>query len=345
MLHRRLVPRIHPCKVERNPLIRRNFRLVCHIVKRDNAVHAMALLPPVYPYELPADEHLQERAELRLVGSVPSFRQYLHEMPIHFLDHVVGIVVVVDLDNEILHHRRVQAEEARPRRTIASACGLVCEFLKQRLRRRGKLVHLATSYIPSAPKAERTAFEKLLAARKVALAEEYLEDPAAAAKALAEVLEHKTCLLCYERHTSPDADRLLRAGADDVLAKSGASGTCSVGTHRAGSKVYEAESLCAAHAVIDAMAAEAEDAAAWKEVKGLWIAELDRIADEKYLRADEAGRAAIAAERIAYGEWLKAREAMLTVLYPDASVQALLAEAVRARVLSLCGTVPKADAR
>ena len=41
---------------------------------------------------------------------------------------------------------------------------------------------------------------------------------------------------------------VLRAGADDVLSKSGASGTCSVRTHRAGSKMYEAESLCAARA-------------------------------------------------------------------------------------------------
>ena len=94
-------------------------------------------------------------------------------------------------------------------------------------------------------------------------------------------------------------------------------------------------------------AAEAKDAEAGKQIKGLWIAELNRIADERYLAADKAGRAAIAAERAAYGEWLQAREAMLTVLYPeqDAAVQELLAEAVRARVIGLCGTVPPSGDR
>ena len=208
-------------------------------------------------------------------------------------------------------------------------------------------VKAAKSARKKALKSERAAFEKLLAARKAAIAAENPGDPAAAAKALAEVLEHKTCLVCYERHTAPDAERMLRGSADDTLSKAGASGNCSVGTRRAGSTVHETEALCAAHAAIDAKAAEAKDAEAWKQIKGLWIAELNRIADERYLAADKAGRAAIAAERAAYGEWLQAREAMLTVLYPeqDAAVQELLAEAVRARVIGLCGTVPPSGDR
>ena len=99
------------------------------------------------------------------------------------------------------------------------------------------------------------------------------------------------------------------------------------------------EALCEDHQAVEALAAEARDAEGWRDVKLMWLVELDRITNTRYIDMDEAGRSVIAAERINFGQWLAARETLLNRLYPNdsAAVQELLAQAIRARVLENCG--------
>ena len=107
------------------------------------------------------------------------------------------------------------------------------------------------------------------------------------------------------------------------------------------------EALCETHAADEALERGAIGAAgdgaakanAWKQIKGLWLAELDALTNARYLAADAAGRKVIAAERVSFGNWLKAREAVLELLYPDHPeiVGEVIADAIRGRVLSLCG--------
>ena len=61
-------------------------------------------------------------------------------------------------------------------------------------------------------------------------------------------------------------------------------------------------------------------------------------ASARYGLADEASKPAIAAERVAFGNWLKKDEIFLNWLYPGREdvVGELMAQTIRARVIDLC---------
>ena len=64
------------------------------------------------------------------------------------------------------------------------------------------------------------------------------------------------------------------------------------------------------------------------------MSELDGITNMRYRAAGAVAQALIAAERVSFGEWLGAREAMLRQLYAgdDASVSELMVQAIYRRV-------------
>ena len=188
---------------------------------------------------------------------------------------------------------------------------------------------------------ERAMFFAQLACRRDALAMEYPDDPAAVERLVSEQLMNKTADLCYEAHTAPGerADSLARARASSMIMDE--STECARGVEPTATGARYAEILCVAHRAAEAAsrALIAEDGAeAWQEIKQIWIVELDGLTNERYLAASGEDRQTIAAERIAFGRWLKERERFLNLLYPGRSdlVDEVMAQTVRARVLDLC---------
>ena len=148
------------------------------------------------------------------------------------------------------------------------------------------------------------------------------------------------CLLARNRHIEICKIDLA------ALEPGEAAWPCDVYTARIPHGERTREALCEDHRDIERRAEELTTAStpetaaeAWQEVKQLWIAALNAQANTRWLNADEAGRALIAEERQAFGEWIATREALLNVLYPDqpAVVQEVLSQAIRARVLENCG--------
>ena len=197
----------------------------------------------------------------------------------------------------------------------------------------------------AAVEAERAAFTELLEARRAML---WLKRPGEGEEIDLRVLEmlmHKVAEMCCERHAAPDArEDSLTAGLTG-LEPGQAAWTCDVFTALTPDGERTRETLCADHRDIERRAGEltaaasGTDAEAWRKVKLLWLDALDDDTDESWLTADEAGRAAVAAERAAFGNWLAAREALLEVLWPDRPevVQEILSRTVRGRVLERCG--------
>ena len=185
---------------------------------------------------------------------------------------------------------------------------------------------------------EKKRFDSQLTAYRTALALEYPDDPARVSRKVAEVLARRTSMLCYERHTAPEARTdLLSASAGEQIQASAAV-LCRRRTDEIADILYINDTICAEHTDIEAMAVAAGDADAWKRVRQAWQEALDGITDRRYLATEEAGKAIISEQRLSFGRWLEAREAMLTLEYPDqeAAVQELMARAIRERVIDLC---------
>ncbi len=195
---------------------------------------------------------------------------------------------------------------------------------------------------------EQALFFLQLSCHRDALASLSGEDAIAASLATAEQVMNKCADMCYERHTAPEArvDSLL---AEDFapLGEAETPERCLRDVTPTATGAAYLEALCETHAADEALERGAIGAAgdgaakadAWKQIKGLWLAELDALTNARYLAADAAGRKVIAAERVSFGNWLKAREAVLELLYPDHPeiVGEVIADAIRGRVLSLCG--------
>ena len=197
-----------------------------------------------------------------------------------------------------------------------------------------------------AVEAERMAFNEWLEARQALILQARPGEKEEAGRCVLEILMHKVAEICYERHTAPNERGDILANADLAALEPGeAAWSCYVYTAQIPNGERTRETLCADHRDIErhvealTVASAETDAEAWREVKQLWLAELDEQTNERWFVADEAERALIAAERQGFGEWLAAREALLNVLYPDqpAVVQEVLSQAIRARVLENCG--------
>ena len=195
---------------------------------------------------------------------------------------------------------------------------------------------------------EQALFFLQLSCHRDALAAFSGDGALAAAMDAAEHVMNKCADMCYERHTSPEArvDSLLAEGIPQLSGIETPERCLRDVTPTVTGAAY-LEALCETHAADEALergaigTAEGDEAlaAAWKQAKGLWLAELDALTNARYMAADEAGRKVIAAERVSFGNWLKAREAVLELLYPDHPeiVGEVITDAIRARVLSLCG--------
>ena len=168
----------------------------------------------------------------------------------------------------------------------------------------------------------------------------------------AELLRKQCVYLCYETHAAPSErpDSLISgsfAPAEIEDKRSACQARIQPGT---GDAVIR-ETICEAHRKVDqavlAMVDEPtqkEDTtsqeleAVWQSAKKLWLTELDTIANARYLAADEDGQKIVAASRIAFGNWLKAREECLKVFYPDRQdiVNEVMTLTIRGRVADQC---------
>ena len=196
-----------------------------------------------------------------------------------------------------------------------------------------------------AVEAERAAFFELLEARQALLAQGRPGEDEEAGYDVLETLMHKVAEICDSRHTTPNARADSLTNEDlAALEPAEAAWPCDIFTALIPNGERTRETLCADHRDIERRAGELTaatqetDAEAWQAVKQLWIAELNKITNERYLTADEAERPLVAAERQAFGRWLAAREKLLNALYPaqPAAVQEILSREIRARVLEGC---------
>ena len=193
--------------------------------------------------------------------------------------------------------------------------------------------------LKAAVEKEKKYFDEQLLAYGAALTLDYPDNSDLVSRKVAETLARRTVTLCYENHTAPDARADLLSASDGELFAAPVKGACGRRTDEAAETSYVTDTICTAHQEIEAMAAEAGDAGAWRQVRQAWQDALDEITDRRYLAADEAGKAIISEERLSFGRWLEAREALLALRYPDqdAVVQELMSQAIRERVIDLCG--------
>ena len=191
---------------------------------------------------------------------------------------------------------------------------------------------------------ERTQFFAYLTDLERLLETEHPSDPVSAAQKVAEALRKRCTDLCYEVNTAPTRRRdALENPVPSLPVSLGAlPEDCERSVLETRKGLAYTEFLDQDHASAEALEQSlAKDASAdaWEAAVRLWLAELDRLTNLRYLAADEEGRKAIAAERIAFGELLRTREGFLSLVYPGrpAIVQEVLAETIRTRVLDLCG--------
>ena len=194
----------------------------------------------------------------------------------------------------------------------------------------------------------RALFYLRLTCYQDALTQLWPEDPAKVAAKVSEQLMNHCVDLCYETHTAPGQriDSFSQSGIMRLPAMLPGEDCQRTVTRTDYGAVY-LESLCEAHrateAAVDALLAEAKTdealESAWRTAKQLWLAQLDELTNARYLAANAEGRAVIAADRVAFGNWLKARESFLKRLYPGKSaiVDEVIAQTIRARVIDFCG--------
>ena len=204
---------------------------------------------------------------------------------------------------------------------------------------RSMLVQAAPQDIPALMN-EQAMFYLQVNCRRDALAMLNPNDPSLPLKQASEMLMNKCADLCYERHTAPEDRVDSLNGTHETLPPARPGEICGRETETTATGTAYVEAACAAHAVIENDARmTAVISGNWPVVKRLWLAQLDILTNARYMAADEAGRKTIAAERVSFGNWLKAREAMLALAYPDRPeiVEEMLTDAIRARVIDLCG--------
>ena len=170
---------------------------------------------------------------------------------------------------------------------------------------------------------------------------------------IAEMLMNKSNDMCYELHTAPEArvDSYLHEHAALAPASGGEACGRTI-LEKTASDVRYIETLCARHTAIDAAvleqlravqqlpAADQPEALAqlWQTAQKLWRVELDAGVNDRYREASRDDKPVIAADRTTFGNWLRAREELLRLLYPDdeTAVREVIARTIMERAVTAC---------
>ena len=189
---------------------------------------------------------------------------------------------------------------------------------------------------------ERELFLAQLACRQAAVSSLHPDDPTLALRVVAEQLMNKTADLCYEAHNAPAVRADSRNnGIWQAAEPIPPAERCGRYVELTDDGSIYNEVLCESHRRTENAASAllaGGSAETWQIVKHMWLTELDAVTNARYRAADPTGKTLVAAERVAFGRWLEAREEMLGALYPDRPeiVGEALSQAIRARVLDLC---------
>ena len=179
------------------------------------------------------------------------------------------------------------------------------------------------------------------------------EDPVLPWRTIAELLRKQCVFLCYESHTVP-VERLdsMVCGSYEQLTAEEEPETCDIISIDIDTDVHTRETMCETHKAVDQVITTMLDelkteenvttqdyADVWKQAKQLWLTELDAAVNERYLASEEETQKVIAASRIAFGNWLRARENWLKVIYPGRMdiVDEVLTQTISERALQQCG--------
>ncbi len=169
------------------------------------------------------------------------------------------------------------------------------------------------------------------------------DQPALVAQKIADMWEDKCVTLCYEIHASAAerTDSLL-----SIAASTGASAaecTCTVTAEQSGKKSV-LTAYCPLHALpfslTDTVLAGQDTAAAWITVRQAWTLELNKAYNLLCVKLGDKAALAMA-ERAVLTQWLAAREAALTALYPENPevVAQTMVKLIMDRVNDLCQLV------
>ena len=76
----------------------------------------------------------------------------------------------------------------------------------------------------------------------------------------------------------------------------------------------------------------------WAQAMKLWLSQMDASVNDRYRAADNDGRKIVAAERTALANWLKTREELLKLLYPEdeLTVNEVIAKTIMNRTVDDC---------
>ena len=171
----------------------------------------------------------------------------------------------------------------------------------------------------------------------------YPDQPALVALKVAEIWENKCVEMCYDAHATA-AER-----TDSLLAVTPTTGataaecTC-VTTAETNGQRTDAQTYCPAHSfpfgMMDALLQGNDTAEAWTMVRQIWGVELTAAYNKVYAAMGDNKLLAMA-EYNALTQWMMAREASLTALYPDHPeiVVQLMVKTIMERVNALCQAV------
>ena len=149
--------------------------------------------------------------------------------------------------------------------------------------------------------------------------------------------------MCCEAGTPADArkDNLLQV----TPAEGVAAANCSCeDSHASGTKT-EVQRYCATHSfpfsMIDALLAGNDTAQAWAAVRQIWNVELNGVYNKLSAKLGDSKLLAMA-EHNALTQWMAAREASLTALYPDHPevVAQIMVKLMMERTSLMCSLLP-----
>ena len=191
---------------------------------------------------------------------------------------------------------------------------------------------------------ERSCFFSQLEATEAMFAA--LSDQTTASLYTVDQLLERLIDLCYASHTAPQArlDSLMTPGYA-LLGADEAPDACQRTLEPAGAGLLSRQSTCAAHrstdAKLDADLAAATDRAkraeAFEQARVAWKLARMTLSGSLFRSAGSDSAAAISMDLLAFENWVEARAALLTVLYPDdpATVAELAAATIQRRVMDM----------
>ena len=169
------------------------------------------------------------------------------------------------------------------------------------------------------------------------------EKPEQAAVRIAELWEEKCVTMCIEIHTAASDRKDSLLDIKPVAGSGKSTCVCETVSEENGKKTYQ-QSYCPVHAfpfsMIDALLMGNDTAEAWNMVRQIWTVELDSV----YSKVSEklgANKVLAMADYQAWIQWMAAREACLTAIYPSQPqiVCQTMAKMVIDRVNDLCGLI------